>query len=323
MRDPLIHGHLKHYDRGRRIVMAIPKKILVAFDGSLHSKAALGWAMLLSGPAQAELAVIKVFEPILLREKNSDYEIGTRMAQMVEESKQADWKMLANVKEACERQGVAKVHADLLEGHVASVLLDYARQSGADLIVAGTRGHGALDEMLVGSVTSTLVSLAEVPVLVVKDREVPPALHDILVAYDGSKYAKAALAMAVDLAKLTGAGIMAVKVVDPLTLSSIYSMAESGSATRMTAALEALNRSDLETLAEAKTSAAAAGVEIVTELLSGGGIADSINRAAVDQQAGLVIAGTLGHGLLGELLMGSVTRKLIALSTRPVLIVKK
>ena len=43
--------------------MANLKKILVAYDGSSHSKAALGWAMLLGNYDNAELDVIKVFEP--------------------------------------------------------------------------------------------------------------------------------------------------------------------------------------------------------------------------------------------------------------------
>ena len=37
------------------------------------------------------------------------------------------------------------------------------------MIVTGTKGHGALEEMLMGSVTRNLVSLSHIPVLVVKD----------------------------------------------------------------------------------------------------------------------------------------------------------
>ena len=38
-----------------------------------------------------------------------------------------------------------------------------------ELIIAGTKGHGALEELLMGSVTRNLVSLAHIPVLVVKE----------------------------------------------------------------------------------------------------------------------------------------------------------
>lgn len=43
------------------------------------------------------------------------------------------------------------------------------RNFNIDLIVTGTKGHGALAELLMGSVTRNLISLAHVPVLVVKD----------------------------------------------------------------------------------------------------------------------------------------------------------
>ena len=41
------------------------KKILVAYDGSLHSKSALDWAIRLGKDVGAELELVKVFEPIV------------------------------------------------------------------------------------------------------------------------------------------------------------------------------------------------------------------------------------------------------------------
>jgi nucleotide-binding universal stress UspA family protein len=49
----------------------------------------------------------------------------------------------------------------------AHAVVDVARTVGADLIVAGTRGHSAIGGLLVGSVTSRLLHLAPCPVLVV------------------------------------------------------------------------------------------------------------------------------------------------------------
>jgi nucleotide-binding universal stress UspA family protein len=47
------------------------------------------------------------------------------------------------------------------------VIAEIAKEEGADLIVAGTRGHGPIAGLLLGSVTHRLVQIAPCPVLVV------------------------------------------------------------------------------------------------------------------------------------------------------------
>ena len=303
--------------------MTTPKKILVAYDGSPHSKAALGWAVLLGSGGNAELAVIKVFEPIVRHYSRSDYNISEQIAKQYAEIEKADRQMLEDLKSACKECGNLKIHVDVLKGHVASTLLDYAGQKGFDLIVAGTKGHGMLDEMLVGSVTSSLVSLAKMPVLVVKEKPAPEKLQKILVAYDGSSFAKAALDLALDIGKGSNAQVSVVKVNDPLDLMMMCSMGESGSTEKMRSKMAELDEADAKVLREAKSAAALKEMEISTEILPGGSITDAIIRNAEETNADMIVAGTLGHGLLSELLIGSVTRNLVSISKNPVLVVKK
>ncbi|HTZ07910.1 MAG TPA: universal stress protein, partial [Acidimicrobiales bacterium] len=52
------------------------------------------------------------------------------------------------------------------EGHPAPVLIDEA--GGADLLVVGSRGHGAFMGMVLGSVSEHCVSHAPCPVVVVR-----------------------------------------------------------------------------------------------------------------------------------------------------------
>lgn len=304
--------------------MANPNKILVAYDGSPHSKVALGWAMLLGSNENAELDVIKVFEP--LGETSTvkfDYNFRGQLAERYAELEKEDRQMLEEVKVFCQKHRIAKVHVDVLKGHAASALLDYARQSESGLIVTGTKGHGVLSEMLVGSVTSSLVTLSKVPVLVVKDQPAPPKLQKILVAYDGSHFAKTALDQAIDISKRTDAKLLLVKVNDPLDFLSVYSWTEFGSATRLKEQLDEMDKSDRQLMDDAKSIANLKGIGIETEFLSGVNIADVLIRHAKETDTDMIVAGTLGHGLLGGLLLGSVTRNLVSLSKIPVLVVKQ
>jgi nucleotide-binding universal stress UspA family protein len=53
------------------------------------------------------------------------------------------------------------------EGHPARILLDAS--GGADLLVAGSRGHGGFAEALLGSVSQHCVQHASCPVVVIRD----------------------------------------------------------------------------------------------------------------------------------------------------------
>jgi nucleotide-binding universal stress UspA family protein len=54
--------------------------------------------------------------------------------------------------------------------------VNYAKETGADLIVMGTHGRGAMAHLLMGSVAERVVRLAGCPVLVVRHPE-----HEFLV----------------------------------------------------------------------------------------------------------------------------------------------
>ena len=53
-------------------------------------------------------------------------------------------------------------------GEVATAIRDYARKNGVDLIVMGSRGHGALAGLALGSVTMKVIAATDKPVLIVR-----------------------------------------------------------------------------------------------------------------------------------------------------------
>jgi nucleotide-binding universal stress UspA family protein len=57
--------------------------------------------------------------------------------------------------------------SQIAEGSPLHALLDYVKESGADLVVLGSHGHGAIASLLLGSVAEGMVRKATVPTLIV------------------------------------------------------------------------------------------------------------------------------------------------------------
>jgi nucleotide-binding universal stress UspA family protein len=135
------------------------KAIIWATDGSKPAEQALLYAKDLAKAERARLIVVHVDEFSL--GKGGGYsvyvdesEIQGAIRKQVEELKQGGLEVSLQTSRA-------------LMGGAAHVIADIAKQEQADLIVAGTRGHGPVAGLLLGSVTHRLVQIAQCPVLVV------------------------------------------------------------------------------------------------------------------------------------------------------------
>lgn len=150
--------------------MTRPKKILVAYDGSAQSKEALSWATDLSVLSGAPVIAVKVVEPVEMNRAYAIYEAGygATLGERFAEMHRIDEKQMEDALEIGRHKGVT-IKTEMLQGNIAATLIDYSEKNGVDLIIAGTRGHGVLEGLLMGSVTRNLVSLSHIPVLVVKD----------------------------------------------------------------------------------------------------------------------------------------------------------
>lgn len=150
--------------------MAQLKKLLVAYDGSTHSKEALDWAIDLSLLSGAQVIAVKVTEPLEVGQSYAMYEAGygAELVEQLTKLETNDKKLLEDAISYAREKGVS-ITTDLLQGNIAATLIEYATDKKADMILAGTKGHGVLEGLLMGSVTRNLVSLSHIPVLVVKD----------------------------------------------------------------------------------------------------------------------------------------------------------
>ncbi|MBC7956276.1 MAG: universal stress protein [Cytophagales bacterium] len=56
-------------------------------------------------------------------------------------------------------------------GHPASAITGLAQRGGFDLVMVGSRGHGALGSLVLGSTATKVLALSKVPVLIIRHDE--------------------------------------------------------------------------------------------------------------------------------------------------------
>jgi nucleotide-binding universal stress UspA family protein len=142
----------------------------------------------------------------------------------------------------------------------------------------------------------------------------------ILVPVDGSSTSNQGLDEAVKLAKLTGASLRLLHVVDELVFATGF---ESGAV--YTADMIPLMREAGETiLREAKGRAEASGVKADTQLFEGMALrlCDIVVRQVQEWGADLIVIGTHGRRGVGRLLLGSDAESVLRTATVPVLLVR-
>jgi nucleotide-binding universal stress UspA family protein len=91
-------------------------------------------------------------------------EAAINWSEVAEAQRNAVW---AAVAEDLEVEDVKIEQVDL-EGYPPDVLVDYASQVDAELLVVGTRGRGEFASLILGSTSHRAIHLASCDVLVVK-----------------------------------------------------------------------------------------------------------------------------------------------------------
>jgi nucleotide-binding universal stress UspA family protein len=141
----------------------------------------------------------------------------------------------------------------------------------------------------------------------------------ILVPYDGSPTSTLGLDEAVNLARLTGARLRLIHVVDDLAFATGFESAT----VYVGDVLPMMRAAGAEILAQGKARVAS-GVEVDTVLLEG--MATRVCDVVVEQvkawNADLIVIGTHGRRGVGRLLMGSDAEQIVRLAQVPVLLVR-
>lgn len=140
------------------------KRILLATDGSPDAEEALAYARDLALRDGAQVIVVHAFEPV--PSYLGDPMEGRVTARHVAAGENVAYDAAKKLQEAD-----VNVIVEILEGPPADAILNVASVRECDLIVMGSRGHGALASLLLGSVSHRVLAHTRAPVMVVRATE--------------------------------------------------------------------------------------------------------------------------------------------------------
>ncbi len=144
------------------------RRILVATDGSSSSTEAVDVAIELAAEQQAELVVIHVVALVDFIEPYSFEDVGTAV---LHEPTEFDRRMLDDAATVASEHGVTVTTA-MLPGAAVEVIVEAGETHDVNLIVVGSRGHGAIASALLGSVSMGVLQRSSRPVLIVRGAKV-------------------------------------------------------------------------------------------------------------------------------------------------------
>jgi nucleotide-binding universal stress UspA family protein len=282
----------------------LPRKILLATDGSEDAELAGLAAASLSVEAGAELHVVHAWEsvphPVVDAES---YEEEAARILRVQAGRVAD-------------AGAAVGKTHLVMGSPVDAILDLGEEMGADLLVLGSRGRGTLGRLILGSVSEGVVHHATRPVLVLRGGEGAWPPERVVIGDDGSAAAREAGELGSSIGELFGARCVLVRAYPELPEAD-----RAGRALDPRAVDDALRRAEhnlheraeeLGRLVERRPRIGIAAGDAAVAILE--------EAREADTAATLIAVGSRGLGLARRLRLGSVSTKVLRAAEGPVLV---
>jgi nucleotide-binding universal stress UspA family protein len=259
--------------------------VLVPLDGSAAARSAIGPALVLARQLACRLELMTVYDAV---RDTWEHELD-RLA---------------------EQTGYEAVEVALVSSSSpADVITAMVREQPGTLVCMATQGRGAVDRMLLGSVTSGVLGAGVSPVLLVGASYAPPdepvRYRQLVIASDGSgRTAAAALPLARAWVRQLDMAVELLAVDSP----SDEAPARAALAPALDGIAEALARD---------------GIKAGCTLIAADRPAEGIAAFVADRLDSLVVVAPRGHTGLRRLLVGSVTAEVLSSSPVPVLVVQQ
>lgn len=281
--------------------------ILLPFDGSDGAAEALHHAAEISHWADATIHVLFVADTTRDSVTVVETEVVDALVQEGEDIVEEAEKTLHTL-------GV-DYDSDVVQGHPAPTIVEYAEQYEYDVIVMPTHGREGVSRYLIGSVTEKVVRLSSVPVLTARmqpDEQLVFPYENILIPTDGSAGAAPAAEHGLSLAAALDATVHVLSVVDETSLGLDVRSTISGREHEQ-AATDAVD----DLVSEAETHGVSNSVRHVEHGSPIEAILDTIDSNDIHA----VVMGTTGRRGSDRILLGSVAEKTVRSAPVPVITV--
>jgi len=288
-------------------------KVLLPIDFSESSESVLAVVERRPWPEGTEIAIIHVVDTINIASGWVD------LTPYIESQTESAKRLALEAANRLSSSGL-KVTYVVRCGHPPAVIIAYAASWGADLVMLGSQGLGALARFLLGSVAKTVLQGAHCSVEFVRmpsTRDVLPGMK-ILLATDGSPYSLYAARSIAERPwpKGTVVKVLAVAEVVPTAPDPWYP------------AGQIIERLQVERLKAAKDNAKNAeailstgGLKLISDIVSGYPKASILDQAK-EWGADLIVLGSHGRHGLKRLLVGSVAEAVALHSNCSVEVIK-
>ncbi|PZO98752.1 MAG: universal stress protein [Corynebacterium urealyticum] len=286
------------------------REIIVAVDGSEASNTAVLWAA---------NAALKRNQPLKLVSAYTMPQFMYADGMVPPQELYDDLEGEANDRIETAHELVRNFNADIKvshavkEGSPVDILLNFSRD--AEMIVMGSRGLGGLSGLVMGSVSSAVVSHADCPVVVVrKDSDVSEESKygPVVVGVDGSEVSRQAMEQAFREASARGASLTAVHAWNDSQFYASYAGLNAGEQEK--AEHIALLKQEIAPFAERYPDVK------VTEILARDRPVGALQDEAEGAQ--LLVLGSHGRGGFRGMLLGSTSRALLQYAPCPMMVVR-
>jgi nucleotide-binding universal stress UspA family protein len=281
------------------------EKVLVALDFSVYSQNILDRIAEIPGIQEVVLLhVVDATAPSRTGWKSEPQIVNAKI-------------LMAEKKEVLEHHGLkVRIHVDVLvntitQGTVAQAILDTAETENVSLIILSARGINPIQELLLGSVSSTVLRYATMNVLIIRDAVLAytkdsdrPLFSHVLVPTDFSRPADDVISV------LKTVGGM--KKIDLLHIVSRVETKEE---------IDKGVTNASERLAALQQDLAGAGISAIPRVRVGDPT-EMILSVAEDDDVSLIAMNAHGTDWLRNLVLGSTTFAVVRRTKKPVLIIR-